>query len=279
MEFLVFRVALFLIILAAGGFVVYMIKQQKTVYQWSYRILLVGFAFHTAYFGIQYYNLGYQAIFTLKAALSFFAWAILGAYLVFHLKFKLMVLGSFLTPFAACLLIISSTIPGMEIVARPAFKGMWLTVHVWATLMGNGVFAVTFISAVMYLLQEHQIKGKKLGPLYTRLPSLQTLDMINHYSLMYGFPLLTLGMIAGAVYAQYVLGKYWRWDPKEVWSFVTWLLYAVLLHERIAVGWRGRRTAILSIIAFFVLTFTFVGASLWLSDYHSFKSLEGRIAP
>ncbi|MBW2063881.1 MAG: cytochrome c biogenesis protein CcsA [Deltaproteobacteria bacterium] len=279
MEFLIYRMALFLIIVAAGGFIVYIIKQQKAVYQWSYRILLVGFAFHTAYFGIQYYNLGSQAIFTLKAALSFFAWTILGAYLVFHLKFKLMILGSFLAPFAACLLIISSTIPGMEVVDRPAFKGMWLTVHVWTTLMGNGVFAVTFISAVMYLLQEHQIKGKKLGPLYYRLPSLQTLDRINHYSLMYGFPLLTLGMITGAVYAQSALGKYWRWDPKEVWSFVTWLFYAVLLHERIAVGWRGRRTAILSIIAFLVLIFTFVGASLWLSDYHSFKSLEGRIAP
>lgn len=279
MELLILKLALFLVLIAAGGFIVFVIKQQKAVYSWSYRLLLMGFVLHTLYFGIQYYNLGVQPILTLKSSLSFFAWTIVGAYLVFHLKFKLMILGSFLTPFAACLLIISSTIPGAEVAVRPAFKSMWLTIHVGTSLMGNGVFAVTFFSAIMYLIQERQIKGKKLGPLYSRLPSLQTLDMINHYSLIYGFPLMTLGMITGAIYAQYALGKYWRWDPKEVWSVITWLFYAILLHERLAVGWRGRRAAIMSIIAFGILIFTFVGTSLWLSDYHSFRSLEGRMVP
>ena len=112
--------------------------------------------------------------------------------------------------------------------------------------------------------------------MYRRLPSLETLDSINHYSIMYGFPLLTLGMISGAIYAQYVLGSYWRWDPKEVWSLITWLSYAVLLHERLAVGWRGRRAALASIICFLILVFTFIGGSMWLSDYHSFRELEGR---
>jgi len=108
---------------------------------------------------------------------------------------------------------------------------------------------------------------------------LETLDSINYYSLMYGFPFLTIGMITGAIYAQYALGSYWRWDPKEVCSLITWLFYAALLHERHAVGWRGRRAAIMSIICFLILIFTFIGASLWLSDYHSFKSLEGRTGP
>jgi ABC-type transport system involved in cytochrome c biogenesis permease subunit len=93
---------------------------------------------------------------------------------------------------------------------------------------------------------------------------------------MYGFPFLTIGVITGAVYAQYALGSYWRWDPKEVWSLITWLFYAALLHERLAVGWRGRRAALMAIFAFLVLIFTFIGASLWLSDYHSFKSLGGQ---
>jgi ABC-type transport system involved in cytochrome c biogenesis permease subunit len=92
---------------------------------------------------------------------------------------------------------------------------------------------------------------------------------------MYGFPFLTVGMITGAIYAQHALGSYWRWDPKEVWSLITWLFYAVLLHQRLTVGWRGRRAALMAILAFLVLCFTFIGASLWLSDYHSFRSLEG----
>ena len=82
-------------------------------------------------------------------------------------------------------------------------------------------------------------------------------------------------MITGSIYAYYAMGSYWRWDPKEVWSLITWLIYASLLHERLAVGWRGRRAAVMSIIGFLVLVFTFVGASLWLSSYHSFRNLGG----
>jgi len=276
MAFLLFKLALFLILLATGGFVVYIIKQQKNIYRWSYRILLAGFLCHTLFLGQQYYVLGTAPVLSLKSALSFFSWTIIGAYLILQLRFKLMVLGSFIAPLAAFLMIVSSTIPGMEVVVKPIYRSMWLTVHVGTIFMGNGMFAVTFAAAIMYLIQERQIKKKRLGSIYNRLPSLETLDSINYYALMYGFPLLTVGMITGSIYAQYALGSYWRWDPKEVWSLITWLFYAALLHERLAVGWRGRKAAIMSIICFLVLIFTFIGVSLWMSDYHSFRSLEGR---
>jgi cytochrome c-type biogenesis protein CcsB len=270
MTFILFQSALVLILLATAGFIVYIIKQRKPVYTWSYRLLLAGFLFHTLFLGCRYYFLGAAPVFSLKGALSFFAWAIIGAYLIFHLKFRLMVLGSFIAPLAACLMIISSSIPGVDVSVKPALKSLWLTVHVMASFLGNGMFAVTFIAGIMYLIQEYQIKNKKFGSLYTRLPSLETLDSISRHSLMYGFPLLTIGMITGAIYAQHALGSYWRWDPKEVWSLITWLLYAALLHERLAVGWRGRRAAFMAIFAFLVLIFSFIGASIWLSDYHSF---------
>jgi cytochrome c-type biogenesis protein CcsB len=276
MAFLLFKLALFLILLATGGFIVYIIKQQKTVFTWSYRILVAGFICHTLFLAHQYYALGTAPVLSLKSALSFFSWSIIGAYLIFQLRFKLMVLGSFIAPLAAFLMIISSSIPGMEVVVKPIYRSMWLTIHVGTIFMGNGMFAITFVAAIMYLIQEHQIKRKRLGSFYSRLPSLETLDSINYYALMYGFPLLTVGMITGSIYAQYALGSYWRWDPKEVWSLITWLFYAVLLHERVAVGWRGRRAAIMSIICFLVLIFTFIGVSLWLSDYHSFSTIEGR---
>ena len=276
MGLLLFKLALFLILLATGGFIVYIIRQQKAIYKWSYRILFAGFVCHTLFLAHQYYSLGAAPVLSLKSALSFFSWTIIGAYLILQLRFKLMVLGSFIAPLAAFLMVISSTIPGMEVVAKPIYKSIWLTVHVGTAFMGNGMFAVTFIAAIMYLVQERQIKRKRLGSIYSRLPSLQTLDSVNYYSLMYGFPLLTIGIITGSIYAQYALGSYWRWDPKETWSFITWLFYAALLHERLAVGWRGRRAAIMSIICFLILIFSFVGVSVWLSDYHSFRSLEGQ---
>jgi cytochrome c-type biogenesis protein CcsB len=274
--FILFRLALLLILLASGGFIVYIIKQQRSTFTWSYRILVVGFIIQTLYFVHQYYLMGTAPVIGLKSALSFFSWTILGAYLVFQVKFRLMILGSFIAPLAAILMIISSTIPGVEVVVRPIFRSAWLTIHVGTIFIGNGMFALTFVAAIMYLIQENQIKQKRFGSFYKRLPSLESLDAMNHYSLIYGFPFLTLGMITGSIYAQYALGTYWQWDPKEVWSLITWLFYAALLHERLAVGWRGRRAAIMSIVCFSVLIFTFLGASLWLSDYHSFKSLEGR---
>lgn len=275
MELILGRLALVLILLATAGLIVFIISQNKVAYRWSYRVLLAGFVCLTLQILYQYYAIGVAPVLTLKSALSFFAWTILGVYLLFHLKFKLMVLGSFIAPLAACLLIISSAIPETEVTVKPIFKSLWLTVHVSTSFVGNAMFALTFVAGVMYLIQERQIKKKKLGTMYSRLPSLATLDSINHHSLIWGFPFLTVGMITGAIYAQVALGSYWRWDPKEVWSLITWLFYAALLHERLAVGWRGRKAALMAIIGFAVLTFTFVGASLWLSDYHSFRNLGG----
>ncbi|MBW1806004.1 MAG: c-type cytochrome biogenesis protein CcsB [Deltaproteobacteria bacterium] len=276
MAFILFGIALLLVILAAGGYIVYIVKQQKKVFKWSYRILLSGFILHTIFLCYQYYTLGTVPVITLKATLSFFSWCIVGVYLIFQLRFGLMVLGSFVAPLAAFLMIVSFAMPEVDVVVSPVLKSAWLTVHVFTIFIGDGMFAITFLVAIMYLIQERQIKRKSLGSFYPRLPSLETLDSINHYSLMYGFPFLTLGMITGAIYAQYALGSYWRWDPKEVWSLITWLAYAVLLHERLTMGWRGRRAAVMSIICFIILLFTFIGGSIWLSDYHSFESLGGR---
>ena len=279
MSFLWFNLALFFELLATGGFIIYIIKQRKQAFKWSNRILLVGLIFHTIFLCHRYYSLGTAPVLDLKSALSFFAWCILCAYFVLQLRFKLMVLGSFVAPFSAFLMIISYAMPWMEGPVRPIFKSLWLTTHVGTIFMGNGLFAIAFLSAIMYLFQEHHIKRKRLGSFYDRLPSLATLDGINHYSIVYGFPFLTVGMITGSIYAQSALGTYWQWDPKEVWSLISWLFYAALLHQRLAAGWQGRRAAIMSIICFCILIFTFVGASFWLGGYHSFSELRTRSTP
>ena len=276
MIYLWFNMALFFELLATGGFVVYIVKQEKWVFRCSYWILVAGFICHTIFLGYRYYSLGTAPVLDLKSALGFFSWSIICVYLIFQIKFRLMVLGSFVAPLAAFLMIISYAMPWVEGPVKPVFKSLWLTVHVGTVFIGNGLFAIAFLAAIMYLIQEHQIKRKRLGSIYARLPSLATLDSINYYSLIYGFPFLTLGMITGSIYAQYALGKYWQWDPKEVWSLVTWLFYGALLHERLVVGWRGRRAALMSIICFCILIFTFVGASFWLGGYHSFSSMGAR---
>jgi len=275
MHIVFFRLTLILYLIATAGFLFFIIKKNKKVGFWSHRILLAGFALNSIYLALGYYQLGAVPALNFKGALSFFSWTIIGAYIIFQLRFRIMVLGSFVVPFSTFLMIISSTIPISPITVRPIFKGFWLPLHVATALLGDAIFAIAFIAGVMYLIQEHQIKTKRLGAFYTRLPSLNSLDSINYQAINYGFLLLTIGMITGSIVAQGSHGSYWLWDPKEVWSLITWLCYAALLHQRMAVGWRGRRSALMSIGCFFILIFTFIGVNFLMEGYHSFKSLEG----
>jgi len=127
----------------------------------------------------------------------------------------------------------------------------------------------------MYLLQDRMLKSKRFSPLYYRLPSLDTLDNINYRALSFGFPLMTLGIISGAAWAESVWGTYWSWDPKETWALLTWFVYAALLHGRLSIGWRGRRAALFAIIGFACLVFTFLGVNLLLGGQHTFDALLG----
>jgi cytochrome c-type biogenesis protein CcsB len=275
MDIVFFRLTLILYLIATAGFLFFIIKKNKKVGFWSHRILLAGFALNSIYLALGYYQLGAVPALNFRGALSFFSWTIIGAYIIFQLRFRIMVLGSFVVPFSTFLMIISSTIPISSITVRPIFKGFWLPLHVATALLGDAIFAIAFIAGVMYLIQEHQIKTKRLGAFYSRLPSLNSLDSINYQAINYGFLLLTIGMITGSIVAQGSHGSYWLWDPKEVWSLITWLCYAALLHQRMAVGWRGRRSALMSIGCFFILIFTFIGVNFLMEGYHSFKSLEG----
>ena len=279
MDIVFFKLTLIVYLIASAGFLLFIIKKNKKVGYWSHRIVLFGFALNSIYLALCYYQLGAVPALNFKAALSFFSWTIIAAYIIFQIKFRIMVLGSFVVPFAAFLMIISSTIPISTITVRPAFKSFWLLLHVTTSFLGNGIFVIAFIAGIMYLIQEHQIKSKRLGAFYSRLPSLNSLDSLNYHAINYGFLLLTIGMITGSIVAQGSHGSYWRWDPKEVWSLITWLCYAALLHQRMAIGWRGRRSALMSIGCFFILIFTFIGVNLLMEGYHSFESLKGNPLP
>ena len=192
MHIVFFRLTLILYLIATAGFLFFIIKKNKKVGFWSHRVLLVGFVLNSIYLALGYYQLGAVPALNFRGALSFFSWTIIGAYIIFQLRFRIMVLGSFVVPFSTFLMIISSTIPISPITVRPIFKGFWLPLHVATALLGDAIFAIAFIAGVMYLIQEHQIKTKRLGAFYSRLPSLNSLDSINYQAINYGFLLLTI---------------------------------------------------------------------------------------
>ena len=236
--------------------------------------LLIGVILHAAGFVLRYATAGYTPVTNLFESLSFFALSIACVFLVVEIRYNMRTLGAFVAPLAFVFSIFSAFLPGEVAELAPALNSYWLPVHVLLLFVGDAVFAVAFGAGIMYLLQEKQVKQKKMGAIFKRLPSLDVLDDINYRCLTIGFPLLTMGIITGSIWAEYAWGSYWSWDPKETWSLITWLLYAALLHGRLTVGWRGRKAAILAIVGFCAVLFTFLGVNLLLPGLHTYSSLS-----
>ncbi len=212
---------------------------------------------------------GHLAVANSQQALSFFAWVIVAAFLIMQGKLRIRVLGSFVSPLAVLFMVLSSLLPAGMVPKTGIFNSAWFVFHITSIFLANALFALSFSAGIMYLIQERHIKKKSLGNLYMRLPSLDRLDQINHICLITGFPLLTVGLITGFAYASTIWASPWSWDPKEISALVTWLIYAILLHERLAVGWRGRRAAWLAIFGFSAILITFLGVNLFMKGHHT----------
>ncbi|MHB8765608.1 MAG: c-type cytochrome biogenesis protein CcsB [Deferrisomatales bacterium] len=249
---------------ATGLHLAYLVSLNPELRPWAARATWAAFAVHTLGFGARFVEAGYTPVATLHESMSFFAWCTVGLYLVLQRRYRVPTLGAFVSPVALVLVFAAVSLPGHIQPLPAALQSWWLPVHVALLFVGNGAFALAAAAGVMYLLQERQLKRKRLGALFHRLPNLDVLDELNYRCLTIGFPLLTVGIITGAIWAQQAWGTYWSWDPKETWSLITWLLYAALLHGRLTVGWRGRRAAVWAIIGFASVLFTFLGVNFVL---------------
>jgi len=152
----------------------------------------------------------------------------------------------------------------------PALQSNWLTSHVVTCFMGYAAFTIAFGCGLIYLLKNKE-KGsvEKPASFSGKLPDFVTLDTLIYQSIALGFVFLTIGIMTGSIWAHYAWGSYWSWDPKETWSLITWLVYAILLHSRYVRGWRGKRMAILAIIGFACVLFTYLGVN-YLPGLHSY---------
>ncbi len=266
-----FKLAAFLYLFGTLAYLAYIIFLKGALSKIALTAVSIGFASHTLALLTRYVEAGYTPVTNLHESLSFFAWMIIGILLMANLKYKVKVLGAFLAPIALILMLFAFALPKEILPLPPVLKSFWHPFHVTFAFLGNAIFTLTFCCGVMYLIQEHQLKSKKMGAITKRLPSLNLLDDLSYQSLKFGFPLLTLGIITGAVWAEYAWGRYWGWDPKETWSLITWFLYAALLHQRLTVGWRGRKAAIMAIVGFLAVLFTFLGVNLILPGLHTYS--------
>ncbi|XPS89020.1 putative cytochrome c biogenesis protein [Desulfosarcina variabilis str. Montpellier] len=158
----------------------------------------------------------------------------------------------------------------LDLPLLPALKSNWLIAHVVTCFIGYAGFAIAFCLSLMLLARKETRDGR--GSIWTKIPDRRSLDDLTHKMVMLGFLFLTLGIITGAVWANSAWGRYWGWDPKETWSLITWFIYATFLHARLMRGWQGRKAAILSIVGFGAVLFTYLGVNL-LPGLHSYGSM------
>jgi cytochrome c-type biogenesis protein CcsB len=204
-------------------------------------------------------------------SLIFFSWTIVLVYLVLEFKYQQKTIGVFVTPFAFLAIALTSIIPGINSTITPlvpALQSNWLAIHVITCFLGYASFAVSFGISILYLIQDR--KEAQVEGFSKWLPPAPILDEINYKSIVIGFPMLTLGIITGAAWANYAWGTYWSWDPKETWSLITWFIYAAFLHARLARDWKGKKAACLSIFGFAAVLFTYFGVNYIISGLHSY---------
>jgi cytochrome c-type biogenesis protein CcsB len=262
-------------------FVVYLATRSKAVATIANVLAYGGWLAHTAAIGWRWYasyqipgGVGHAPLTNLYESVVFFSWTILLIYILIDLKYQQRAVGAFVIPFAFlgmtwAQLYLSDAIEPLV----PALQSNWLTYHVITCFLGYAAFAVACGVSIMYLIKVGKEGGSGSAPaggILALFPSARMLDDINYKAIMIGFPLLSLGIITGAAWANYAWGTYWSWDPKETWSLIVWFIYAAFLHARFTRGWVGKRAAWLSIIGFAATIFCYLGVNLVLSGLHSY---------
>lgn len=260
-------------------FLAFLASKNKTVGFAGTLAAIFGFVVQTAAIALRWkesYDLGrgHAPLSNLFESVVFFSWTIILIFLLLDFKYKYRAVGFFVVPFA--LLGMAWAQLGLDSGIEPlvpALQSNWLLYHVITCFLGYAAFAVACGLSIMYLIRERQedsSAGSPAGGIISMFPSVKVLDDLNYKAIMIGFPLLTLGIVTGAAWANYAWGTYWSWDPKETWSLIVWFVYAAFLHARITRGWVGRRAAILSVVGFAATIFCYLGVNLFLSGLHSY---------
>jgi len=210
----------------------------------------IGFAAHSTALLGTIHQYGHIPFSSDRASFSFFVWAVVLVYLIVEAKYKIEIFGSFALPLVLLASIYGLHLPQQIEPLVSYNKKLFLGVHVSLAFIGFASFSFAVCASVMYLIQERQLKSKHPGRFYHKLPSLEMLDKLSYKSISIGFPVFTLAVILGLIWALSTRASVMDWRFREVWWFFIWLAYAVLLQARVTAGWRGRRAAYVAISVF-----------------------------
>lgn len=235
---------------------------------------------------------GHAPFSNLYESMVLFVWGVNVGYLVLEYKHGVKIIGAFVMVIESLAMLSAALLPYRFKSAEPlnpalqskwhwlvdllATAGLekyaigWLDFHVFTTFIGYAAFAISFGLSIMYLIKNRAEEKASANQIIGALPDAATLDELGYRAIAWGFPFLAVGIVSGAVWANYAWGTYWSWDPKETWSLITWFVYAAYLHARVTRGWRGKRCAYLSLLGFLAVVFLYWGVSFILPGLHAY---------
>lgn len=265
-----FKAAFCAYLLSTLGYVASLLVKRIRIAKAALWLMTSAFLFHSLFLLHRIFETGQTSLLGVHEALTFFAWVMAGIFLVLQFKTRTVVLGALVSPVVFLLMIYSSLGLRTGVTVPTVLQGGLVPVHAVLSVTGEALFALASCAGAMYLLQDRFLKTKKGGRISRLLPSLGDLDRINHVCLLWGFLLLTLGLLTGSLWARVALGSSWQWDPKQVWTLAVWGTYAVLLHQRLAIGWKGRKSAVFSLLAFLLFFAAFLIERTFFTTFHRF---------
>jgi len=270
MEIILFKLAFAFCLLSTAGYLLSLLTKKVVPAKISTWILVIAFGFLTINLFLVMVNpAGYIKIGS-REFFSFCAWVVAGVYLAFQMKTKTRILGSFISPIILLLMIAAAGRESGRSLVPEDMLG-WLTlVHLVLVVAGEALFILASCAGAMFIIQNSLLKHKKSSHMSRLLPALHDLDRINHLGLLWGFPVLTLGLFAGIVFAGYTWESGWPGDPKVIWTSAAWAAYGFLLHQRLAIGWKGIRMAVISCAVFILLLLSYSGVRFCFSTLHDF---------
>ncbi|MBN1365036.1 MAG: c-type cytochrome biogenesis protein CcsB [Syntrophaceae bacterium] len=263
----------FIYFLSSFIFLISVVFHKVTVEKIATGIAFGGLMLHSLALIIRWVHsyqlgIGHAPLSNFYESLVFFSWSIVFIFLIIRKKYKNNLI-SMLSVFFAFLILayvsLSGTIDCQIQPLIPALQSNWLISHVISSFLAYGCFAIAFGLSILYLLKK--LTNKNIVKL---LPDTTFLDEVTYKIISIGFVLLTLGIITGAAWADRAWGRYWGWDPKETWSLITWFIYGAFLHARLAMGWKGIRMSLISILGFACVIFTYLGVNYILAGLHSY---------
>ncbi len=267
LEELAFMIAFIAYLVAALAFILYVAFKKSNFGKLGIISTIGGFIIHSTAIVLRVIESGRLPFSNQYEFATSFTWGIVLCFIVIHFTYKYTATGAFVMPVAFIVMGYASVLPKDIKPLMPALQSGWLYIHVGTAVLSYGAFAVAAGLSVMYLVTESR---KKKETNLSSLPDSEVCDYLSYRVIAFGYIMLTLVIVTGAIWAKAAWARYWGWDPKETWSLITWLIYSVYLHLRLNRGWKGKPAALFAIIGFICVIFTFIGVNILIPGIHSY---------